>query len=122
MNRDYLRDEFYFITNKIAVDHPYRKDALKLLHENTSLDEVFSHVCVPVLLTYDSETVKKNTKVCERYIRLFEEEVNNHYESFRKKKIPNNVIVHLFLLPLKSKDELAKAFDERLKNLQASLL
>lgn len=116
--RDYLRGEFAAITNKIDDAWPYAQKLRKLLHENTSLDEVFEAVCIPVLLTYDSETVSGHTSICDEYKSAFAAEIQKHALAFGKPKIPAKVRVELLLAPLGSKKALVNRFDERLKRAQ----
>lgn len=118
MERDYLRDEFLLIGGKIDEDTPHAPELKRLLSRNTSLDEVFQAVCIPVLLTYDSECVALFKECSPDYCEAFENEVRKQYEKFRGKELPINVRIHLFLMPLESKRELVAVLDEKLKGLQ----
>ena len=113
--RDYLRDEFLLIAGKIDDEWPHADDLKALLSPNTSLDQVFETVCIPALLTYDSACVAKHRKATEEYAREFREEIMRHHEAFRKKGLPGNVIVHLFLLPLEEKARLIAELDRKLR-------
>jgi hypothetical protein len=116
--RNYLRGEFASINNKIDENGRYAARLKKLLHRNTSLDEIFDAVCIPVLLTYDSPTIGGFTAVTADFQRAFEKEVLSHRDNFAAKALPTNLKIHLFLLPLKSKAELMQRFDEKLKACQ----
>lgn len=115
LGTDYLRTEFLLITGKIDPDWPHAAALKKLLSPNTSLDEVFRRVCIPVLLTYDSACVASSTCCDAAYRKSFEAEIRRHLATFSAKGLPTNVRIHLFLLPLKSKKELVAALDQRLK-------
>jgi hypothetical protein len=115
---DYLRDEFTLITGKIDDKWPQSNKLKKLLDKNTSLDEVFDRACIPVLLTYDSETINSFTSVSTSYINAFESEIQANYLKFRNAGLPSNIRIHLFLLPLKNKKELVVLLDEALRNWQ----
>lgn len=119
IDRDYLRSEFSAIKNKIDPAWPFAERLKKLIHPQKSLDEIFDAVVVPVLLTYDSETVKSHTKVTGAFQKALEEEIMKHRDAFAAKKLPENVRIELFLFPLASKAMLVNAFDERLKKWQA---
>jgi hypothetical protein len=54
---EFLRGEFALILNKIDEAWPFADRLKLLLDPATSLDQVFDRLRVPVLLTYDSETV-----------------------------------------------------------------
>lgn len=115
---DYLRSEFAAITNKIDDFWPHAERLKKLLSENTSLDEIFVAVCIPVLLTYESDTIASFDSVSEDFKKAFEREVLEHRERFAGKALPKHVRIHLFLLPMKSKAELVGYFDARLRACQ----
>lgn len=119
LGTDYLRSEFLLLKGKIDDAWPHA-DALKtLLSPNTSLDEVFKRACIPVLLTYDSDCIAGHNEVSAEYIAAFSQEVDKHYLSFAEKlaekKLPANIRVHLFLLPLHTKKVLIEALDSKLK-------
>ena len=117
--RDYLRDEFVLIAGKIDENWPYADELKKLLSPNTSLDQVFKQVCIPVLLTYDSPCVAGHNECSEDYVAAFTEEVRQHYETFSSKELPEDITIHLFLLPLQAKVSLIAELDNKLKGLQA---
>lgn len=116
--RDYLRDEFVLIAGKIDDNLPYAEELKKLLSPNTSLDQVFKQVCVPVLLTYDSLCIAKYNECSDEYVAAFSDEVRKHYETFSAKDLPKNITIHLFLLPIETKKELVAELDKKLKGLQ----
>lgn len=120
MKRDYLRGEFLAITNKI--DEAWEgADSLKsLLSNNVSLDKIFKKVCIPILLTYNSETISRYRSETEEFEADFRAEVLAHLAKFTASKLPSNVSVKLFLFPLEDKAELVKKMDEVLKNCQAA--
>lgn len=116
---DYLRQEFLAITNKIDNNWPHAEKLKRLLDPNVSLDEVFVRACIPVLLTYDSTVIAKYNKHTDSYLEEIQKEFERLYMLFLEKigkKVP--LQIHLFLLPLKTKQELVDCFDERLKELQ----
>jgi hypothetical protein len=113
-NEDYLRREFAAITSKIDDKWPHAGRLKKLLDSNTSLDQVFDAMCVPVLLTYNSKTINGHKKVTAAYINAFEAEVKTHHQLFSGKQLPK-VRIHLFLVPLKDKAEVLKELDKGLK-------
>lgn len=118
MQRDYLRGEFLAIQNKVDDNWPHSNRLKKLLHENTSLDTIFDSVCLPILLTYDSQVLAQHTRYSEKYQTEIQEEVRRHYSRFASKKLPNRVRVHLFLVPLNTKAILLRELDERLRTWQ----
>jgi hypothetical protein len=122
LQRDYLRAEFAAITNKIDEKWAHADKLRKLLHADTSLDQVFDRVCIPVLLTYDSPVVKAFSEVSAEYKTRFEVEIREHHGAFSNKlthkALPDRLRIHLFLLPLKEKRSLVTALHEALKRVQ----
>ena len=120
--RDYLRDEFLLIKNKIDEKWPHFDKMQDLLSPNTSLDTIFDVVCIPVLITYDSRIVASYPENKLTYIEDFIDEVTKYYEVFKDKcetiNLPKVLRIHLFVVPLEKKSELVKMLDERLKACQ----
>lgn len=106
--RDYLRDEFVAITNKIDETWPHSERLRKLLDENASLDDIFDSVAIPVLLTYDSKTINSHEKITEEFAIEFEKEIRENFGKFVEKELPDCINVSLILLPLRSKEDLQK--------------
>lgn len=116
--RDYLRSEFMWIENKIPSALPNADKIKTMLNKNTSLDKIFPCIHIPVLLTYKSKAVCSSKISDKTYIDEIKKEFEKYYNDFSSKTLPNNVKIHLCLLPLKAKAVLLKTFDEKLKALQ----
>jgi hypothetical protein len=116
--RDYLRDEFLLIAGKIDQGWPHADKLEMLLSPNTSLDQVFKAVCIPVLLTYDSPCVAKHQACSKAYIDAFVDEILLNYNKFKSKDLPKNITIHLFLLPLELKEKLIAELDRKLRGWQ----
>lgn len=112
---DYLRREFALITTKIDDSWEHAEKLKLLLHDDLSLDKIFDQVCIPVLLTYESEIVQNYDKLKTEYELKLREEILKHYEKFSKSDLPNDLKIHLVLFPLKSKEELIKNLHGRLE-------
>ncbi len=117
LETDYLRDEFSLIINKIDNSWPHAPVLRRLLQPETSLDEVFKRVCIPVLLTYDSDCVAAHTICDSTYEQAFVAELTQGHQQFVAARLPP-VRIMLFLLPLLKKQELARILDESLRNWQ----
>lgn len=110
---DYLKKEFAAITNKIEKTFPHYDKLVKLLDPNTSLDDVFKCICVPVLLTYDSDLVAKHREFNDAYLAEMLPNIEANHKLFLSKlKCP--VKVHLFLLPLEQKATLSQKLLDKL--------
>jgi len=115
--RNYLRDEFIAITNKIDSEWPYSEKLKSLLDPNTSLDKIFEATCIPVLLTYDSKTINNHSKVTDEFTKDMEKEIRNFYKLFSSKNLPQNIKIYLFLFPLKDKKDLNQRLYDNLQRL-----
>jgi len=119
LGADYLRSEFLLIKGKIDESWPQAEALRKLISANTSLDIIFKRICIPVLLTYDSNCISRHKECTVEYIADFEKEIAEYSKKFADsiavKGLPKQVRIHLFLLPLHEKKALIKALDEKLK-------
>jgi hypothetical protein len=122
LNKDYLKDEFLLLGNKVDEHWPHAKMLKQLLANETSLDDVFSRACIPVLLTYESDCVSSHDKATSAYRKAFEAEIRAHYKTFadavKKLSLPPEVRIHLFLIPLHQKTALIASLDKKLKQWQ----
>jgi hypothetical protein len=117
---NYMENEVALIANKLDKSSPHYQKLSKLLHKNTSIDDVFDAACVPVLITYDSTALKNHTKTTAQYVQALKAEANSIQAKLSAKLKPMNlpVRVHLFVIPLNSKASLVKQLDGELKRLQ----
>lgn len=113
--RQYLRSEFLAIVNKIDDSWPHADQLRKLLDRNISLDAVFKRMVIPVMIAYDSTAIGSFTEFSEEFLASFKSEIDANYAIFARKKPVLPMRVQVFFLPLKSKDALMTAFDERLR-------
>ena len=111
----YVRNEFIAITNKIDTKWPHANILKTLLHPNTSLDDVFSNTCIPVLLTYDSTILAKYNNKCDEYVQEISEEFQRFHKIFCDKLGEFPLTIHLFLFPLNTKAELINSLESKLK-------
>lgn len=118
VERDYLRSEFVAITNKLDPEWPHAERLRGLLDRNRSLDLIFSRICIPVFLTYESDTVAQYDRVCAEFETKLREEIDQIYGQFCQKVQGQAIRIHLFVLPLKAKQLLVGEFDEALKACQ----
>lgn len=115
LDRDYLRSEFALVASKIDDDHPHARELRKLMHPNTSLDEAFDKIVVPILITYDSASTLGHNAVCSQYSADLEAEIRRIWFKLRNRlnaQLP--VAVRLFLVPLGDKAALQKALTTEL--------
>lgn len=116
----YLRREFAAITRKIDPAWPHASTLRELLDRDQPLDKVFEQICVPVMLTYDSDAISGHQAITTQFEAAFRSEVEAHHGHFSGQSLPTNVSIRLILIPLKSRTELVIEFDRRLKACQAA--
>ena len=114
-NIRYVRNEFLAITNKIDAEWPYADRLKTLLHPHTSLDDVFSNTCIPVLLTYDSSVLTRYDNKCNEYVQEISEELQKNHKIFCDKLGDFPLTIHLFLFPLNTKAELINSLEAKLE-------
>jgi hypothetical protein len=114
--RNWLRTEFLAISNKIDDSWPHAEALRDLIHRSRPIEEIFERIRVPVLLTYDSETVGAARKSDSTYTAAFETEVRELQRRFARRRLPTEVVIHLLLVPLADKRRLVQALDERLRH------
>lgn len=111
----YVKNEFIAISNKIDKSWKHAEKLKSLLDPNTSLDDVFDLTCVPVLLTYNSKELNKHDNKSAEYLKNMEEEFLKLHEKFCTKLGVFPLNIHLFLIPLNTKEELILKLEEKLR-------
>jgi hypothetical protein len=123
LGRDYLRDEFGFILNKVEGGSSPHFDMLSdLLSRERPLDEIFTRIAIPVLITYDSTAASTHQERCPDYVKAVEEEARAAVDSMVKRMgvspLPRRVSIHCIFVPLPNKQLLVDAWDGKLKSWQ----
>lgn len=111
----YVKNEFIAISNKIDRAWNHSEKLRTLLNPNTSLDDIFDSTCIPVLLTYDSQVLNKHNKKSQEYLTEMETEILKFHKKFCDDLGKFPLTIHLFLVPLNTKDELIKKLEEKLR-------
>lgn len=113
---DYLRTEFIAITNKLDKESPFYEKLSQLISPDTSLDEIFERICVPVLITFNSKVIDKHVKYTDAYKEEMRTEMEKYFKQFETQfeKLGIDIEVHLFLLPLKTKETFVQMLNNKL--------
>jgi Cap4 SAVED domain len=112
---DYLREEFRIIAPKIEDDHPHARELRQLMHDNTTLDQVFDRIVVPVLVAYDSPATAAHDRVTDAYRDELASEALHALDKFSRGLDPAvPITVKLFLVPMATKAALLEALDKEL--------
>lgn len=113
----YLRSEFAAIWRKLDPTHPHYDALQPLLTGTTTMDEVFTRICIPVLLAYDSTTVAAHNRTDAIYEAEITSEFERHYCHFARSDLPAELKIILILLPMHTKAKLLSRFDAKLKGM-----
>lgn len=116
--RDYLKEEFILVSGKIDDKWSYADQVKKMLSSRNSLDTLFSQICFPVLLTYESKTVCDNKLTTDEFKKSLADEIIRNYGIFKKKLSLEKPKIHLILLPLEYKQSLVNCLNAKLEGLQ----
>jgi hypothetical protein len=118
LDRDFLRSEFAVIMRRLDEEQDWVADLRELLHRNRPLDEIFSQVVIPIMVTYDSVTVGRHTEPSEEYGEQFDEEIAHAQKLLAARELPKHVSLVGFFVPLLDKETLVEGLDRRLKSAQ----
>lgn len=122
LERDYLREEFAFVLDKLDPSFPYAENLRQLLDGERALDQIISRIRVPVFLAYDGRLIGNHHEVSPE----FEEAMRAEAESARtallknvdKHPLPQTVGIDLIILPVEDKQRLARLLHEELRRWQ----
>ena len=115
----YLRTEFAAIMRKLDPQHRHYGVLAALLDINTSIDQVFERICIPVLLTYDCPVVAKRSRSDQAYEAALTAEFERHFQRFAGAELPREIKIVLILVPMNTKAKLLECFNRKLKGLLA---
>lgn len=113
-----MREEFMCVGKHVDEEWPYAEQVNKLFDRNTSLDDVFKVICIPVLLTYESNVIQSAKEVSREFLTALSDEFIRIQTSFKSKTPETKVKIQLILLPLESKKKLIDTLNEKLKGWQ----
>jgi hypothetical protein len=119
VSSDKLREEFVCVGNIVDRNWEHAEEVLRLFSPNTSLDDVFKVICIPVLLTYESAVVQSAREISDQFLALLRGELTRNHAFFREKLPSIPIKVLLILLPLDNKRRLVEVLDKKLKGLQS---
>jgi hypothetical protein len=115
----FLRSEFAVVTRYLDPTWEHAAALGELLDANTSLDQIVGRIRVPVLVTYDSSVLASHTSCSEAYVAGFAREISALRDYLGERELPAEILVHLLLVPLRSKREFVAALHSKLQAWQA---
>ncbi|RQO42453.1 hypothetical protein DBR39_00835 [Chryseobacterium sp. KBW03] len=101
----YTTDEISILKPNIEINKDFENDFLKLksVFAGKSIDKIKFRI--PVLLTYDSKTIKNNDDINSKFKNDLENELLIHHQNIEKKDISNelkNIEFIFFIFPLET--------------------
>ena len=112
---DYLRGEFIVVNNKVDPSWPHTERLSAMLDQNSSLDEIFDTLIVPIFLTYESRAIADNAAVCEAYTQALTREAEQAWEKLSTKIGASwDVDLRVILLPLDTKQAMVDSLHQKL--------
>ena len=114
----FLRNEFMFIEGKIDDKWKLATTFKELVSNRLSLDDIKKRICIPILITYNTDLYNKYTEFNEEFKTDILNECNKAFGVLEQKCQGFNIKLHVFLVPLASKEELVSHADEKLKGFQ----
>ena len=112
LDAGFLTSEKILLGGKISKDTPGYSKLEWLFEKETPLDNIFERLIVPVLIAYDSKSASQYEDG-STYDKSISAEIKTFQKRF-KEKLPPDISVYCFYVPMDSKTELVKAFDKKL--------
>lgn len=106
------RQEFVVIRNHLDGSDPIMQKAEQLLSDAVSLDKIRAKITIPILVTYESEVTQRHTADSDTFRRELRAELMPFISKYIEDTADiEEVELHIFLMPLKSKADLVGLFD-----------
>ncbi len=118
LENGFLRQEFMFIEGKIDDSWESSSKFKDLISGRVSLDEIKKRICIPILITYNTNIYKNNNVFNAKFQTEISKECNDIFELIAEKCQDIQIKLHVFLVPLADKQELISCADKKLKGLQ----
>jgi hypothetical protein len=115
MDAGFLNAQKVIVGSKIEDDFEDYDDIKKLFDLDTSLDEIIKRIVIPIMITYDSSAVGLATVVDDAYITAIQAELKDLFGDLLSKHAGLELAVRAIFVPLKSKIDFVKAFDEKME-------
>ncbi|MBX5230299.1 DUF1837 domain-containing protein [Rhizobium sp. NLR9b] len=117
IDRGFLKNEKLILGPQVSTDIPHFEKIRDILSEEVSLDVLFQKAIFPILIASDSASTNSNKQLGEKYAADVAVELASLSQAIANSGLKSTIKILLIYIPLGSKDQLAKAFDIRLKGL-----
>jgi hypothetical protein len=113
----FLRNEKLILGPQVSRSVPRYQEIRHLLSDRASLDELFKTAIFPICILSNSVATAGAKTICDEYAEALKAEVAEMSRIIASSGLPQRVRLLLLHLPLGSKQNLASAFDARLRGL-----
>lgn len=113
LDAGFLTSEKVLLGGKISADTPGYSRLKWLFDRDTPLDQIFQRLVIPILIAYNSASAS-SYEDDHSYDTALLSEVTK-FQKTLSEKLPSNVSIFCFYLPMHTKQSLINSFDERLK-------
>lgn len=117
IEQGFLNHEKLILGPQVSSDIPRYDEIRELLSTQTSLDALFKTAVFPICIACDSEATAANTELTDSYKKEVAQELDALSARVVASGLTNKIRIMLIYVPLGSKDQLARAFDNRLKGI-----
>ncbi|MGO6696878.1 DUF1837 domain-containing protein [Rhizobium johnstonii] len=117
IGQGFLKNEKLILGPQVSTDIPHFQKIRDILSEEVSLDVLFEKAVFPILIASNSASTKSHKQLSAKYACDVALELQSLSQTVAKSELKSKIKVLLLYIPLGSKDQLATAFDIRLKGL-----
>lgn len=113
----FLRNQKLILGPQVSRSVPRYQEIRDLLSDGSSIDELFRTAIFPICISSNSAATAGAKSICDEYLEALKDEVADLSRIIANSGLPQRVRLILLHLPLGSKQQLAAAFDARLRGL-----
>jgi hypothetical protein len=117
IDQGFLKNEKLLLGPQVSTDIPQFEKIRDILSEEVSLDELFEKSIFPILIAADSDSTNSHKRMDNDYATDVSTELKALANAIQESGLKSKIKILLIYVPLGSKDQLAAAFDIRLKGL-----
>jgi hypothetical protein len=119
LDRGFLQSQKMLLLPKLAdEDKALAAKVQHLFHKNTPVDQLLSAMVIPVLVACDSKGISISSSADSGYVSAIRAEMVDISKKVCQGKPFADLRIQPIYVPLKSKEDLRKAFGDALKGLQ----
>lgn len=119
LERGFLKSQKLLLGPQVPHSTPNRDKIIELFAQNNSLDNLLATAVFPIFVLANSDAVANATEFCDHYTDKVADELAKLDQVIADSDLRLKMRVPLVFVPLLDKKAFVKAFDSRLKGIQA---